>query len=227
MAGRRLREAVKSAVQDMIPNAIVITAGLSNAYSEYCTTIEEYAEQRYEGASTLFGPHQLEALTEVAVNLAKALVHNTTVAPGSPPQNMKGKVPNFFPGVVLDTAPIGKEFGDLETDVPAGSFTSGDSVEAVFWGAHPRNSVMRDPHMMSVERVSDTGEWVTYMTDTDWSTLFHWKRHDISESHITITWNIPSDVEAGTYRLRVFGSSKNLLGHLSSYSGASRDFEVN
>ena len=41
--------------------ALVVIAGLTNDYSHYVTTYEEYQVQRYEGASTLFGPHTLGA----------------------------------------------------------------------------------------------------------------------------------------------------------------------
>lgn len=53
MAGRRLRDAVKntliqnSVTQDFSKSHIVI-AGLTNDYSQYVTTFEEYQIQRYE-----------------------------------------------------------------------------------------------------------------------------------------------------------------------------------
>ena len=40
-------------------------AGLTNTYSSYVTTYEEYQAQRYEGASTIFGPHTLDAYIQV------------------------------------------------------------------------------------------------------------------------------------------------------------------
>ena len=43
----------------------VVLAGLTNTYSSYVTTFEEYAVQRYEGASTIFGPHTLDAYIQV------------------------------------------------------------------------------------------------------------------------------------------------------------------
>jgi neutral ceramidase len=43
----------------------VAVAGLTNTYSSYITTVEEYAVQRYEGASTAYGPHTLAAYTQV------------------------------------------------------------------------------------------------------------------------------------------------------------------
>lgn len=44
----------------------VVIAGLTNTYSSYITTFEEYAMQRYEGASTIFGPHTLDAYIQVS-----------------------------------------------------------------------------------------------------------------------------------------------------------------
>ena len=39
----------------------VVIAGLSLEYSDYTTTFEEYQAQRYEAASTAYGPNELEA----------------------------------------------------------------------------------------------------------------------------------------------------------------------
>lgn len=36
--------------------AYVVIAGPANTYGHYITTREEYGVQRYEGASTIFGP---------------------------------------------------------------------------------------------------------------------------------------------------------------------------
>lgn len=61
MSGRRLRAAIKNKFKDFKIDVNVAIAGLSNAYSSYVTTFEEYQIQRYEGASTIFGPHTLDA----------------------------------------------------------------------------------------------------------------------------------------------------------------------
>lgn len=65
MAGRRLRAALMAKYNDSgDPVGTVAIAGYANAYSQYITTPEEYAMQHYEGASTLFGPHTLEAYVQ-------------------------------------------------------------------------------------------------------------------------------------------------------------------
>ena len=48
MAGRRLRESVKNAAESMGEPVFPVLAGLSNTYTHYITTFEEYQKQRYE-----------------------------------------------------------------------------------------------------------------------------------------------------------------------------------
>lgn len=53
MAGRRLRDAVKTVLLkdgkgEFDSNLHVVIAGLTNTYSQYVTTFEEYQIQRYE-----------------------------------------------------------------------------------------------------------------------------------------------------------------------------------
>lgn len=47
------------------PHLHLVIAGLTNTYSSYITTFEEYGVQRYEGASTIYGPHTLDAYIQV------------------------------------------------------------------------------------------------------------------------------------------------------------------
>ena len=51
MAGRRLRDAVKNVLTNsgqFDNNVHVVLTGLTNTYSQYVTTFEEYQIQRYE-----------------------------------------------------------------------------------------------------------------------------------------------------------------------------------
>lgn len=80
MAGRRLREALakqydaaRSRTREAVnPVATVVISGYANAYSQYITTPQEYAKQHYEGASTLFGPHTLDAYIQEFCRLVPA-----------------------------------------------------------------------------------------------------------------------------------------------------------
>lgn len=65
MAGRRLRDTVRKAILAAVKKEVqVILTGLSNAYSSYVSTWHEYQVQRYEGASTIYGPHTLQIYLE-------------------------------------------------------------------------------------------------------------------------------------------------------------------
>ena len=48
------------------PDLRLVIAGLTGTYSSYVTTREEYSAQRYEGASTIFGPSTLNAYIQVS-----------------------------------------------------------------------------------------------------------------------------------------------------------------
>lgn len=64
MAGRRLRRAVKNKILETwnkLDDPHVVISALSNMYTHYVTTSEEYQKQRYEAASTLYGPYTLNA----------------------------------------------------------------------------------------------------------------------------------------------------------------------
>jgi neutral ceramidase len=81
MAGRRIRAAVKSSLEQAGIRHYMI-AGLANDYGGYVTTREEYARQDYEGASTEFGPWQLAAIQQTVARLAAGLEMARRWSPG-------------------------------------------------------------------------------------------------------------------------------------------------
>ena len=52
----------------------VVIAGLSNVYTHYITTYEEYQRQRYEAASTIYGPHTLKSYQDQFAYLTEAML---------------------------------------------------------------------------------------------------------------------------------------------------------
>lgn len=79
MAGRRLI----SELQRIFPNDKILINGLSNSYASYVTTPEEYNVQRYEGASTLYGIHTLQAYIEAFVAMAIDVKLGKETIPGN------------------------------------------------------------------------------------------------------------------------------------------------
>ncbi|CAE8631656.1 unnamed protein product [Polarella glacialis] len=73
MAGRRLRTALRD-VLSAPESCPIVLCGLANAYAGYCVTFEEYQQQQYEGAMTMFGPNTLSALIQEMCRLAQTLL---------------------------------------------------------------------------------------------------------------------------------------------------------
>ena len=75
---RRLRDAISQKVMETTrgsEDTKIMLAGLSNVYTHYITTYEEYQKQRYEGASTIYGPHTLRAYLQQYAYLTEKLLN--------------------------------------------------------------------------------------------------------------------------------------------------------
>ena len=80
---RRVREAVKTG--DGRP-AHAVVAGLANGYLQYVTTRREYEVQKYEGASTLYGPAMAEYFEQRFLLLARSMTGEPVVLPEGEPR---------------------------------------------------------------------------------------------------------------------------------------------
>eukprot|EP00158_Paraphelidium_tribonemae_P008999 Partr_v1_DN28746_c0_g1_i1_m62773 putative Ceramidase len=159
MSGRRLRAAIKEVLVNggvWPEDGKIVISGLSNSYSAYVATEEEYQVQRYEGASTLFGPHTLAAYIQEFKRLAYGILEQhgkqapkdlpeSTHVPTIPPADFTKRLITFLPPVGPDATIGGRKFGQttVNGDIK-GSFKLGDTVQATFHAGHPRN-VARDP----------------------------------------------------------------------------------
>ncbi|PWA75124.1 neutral/alkaline nonlysosomal ceramidase [Artemisia annua] len=230
MAGRHLRDAVKEVMTsgDKDSNVHVVIAGLTNTYSQYVTTFEEYQIQRYEGASTLYGPHTLNAYIQEFKKLASSLISDQKVEPGPQPPDLLDKQISLLTPVVMDATPLGSSFGDCKTDVPSGSvFKRGDVVTVMFWSACPRNDLMTEGTYALVE-ILQSDNWEPAYDDDDWCLKFKWSRPSklSTRSYATIEWQIPDVVVSGVYRITHFGASKSLFGSVNHFTGSSAAFTV-
>jgi neutral ceramidase len=118
---------------------------------------------------------------------------------------------------------LGRDFGDV-LSAPRGRYARGEQVEIVFAGANPNNDLHRGGTYLEVEREVD-GSWRRVADDGDWSTKLHWRKQD-GGARITITWDVPADAEAGDYRIRYLGDSRNADGRVTSFTGTSPTFAV-
>lgn len=233
MAGRRLREALRAKLISsgiIGSNAYVVIAGPANTYGHYITTREEYGVQRYEGASTIFGPNTLDAYIDKYSSLLPYLNPSTTSKPPSdaaaPEQTSKAL--SLRTGVVQDSAPIGKKFGDVLIDVQTSTpYTAGSTVVAQFVGANPRNNLRLEDTFLTVDRLTG-GSWSPVKSDSHPSTIYRWSRTStiLGTSTVNISWTIESGTPAGSYRLSYYGDYKPLIGSITSFTGRSSTFTV-
>ncbi|KAL2016866.1 hypothetical protein VTK56DRAFT_2900 [Thermocarpiscus australiensis] len=242
MAGRRWRSAVRTAASELslagtAAEPFVVLGGPANTYAHYVTTPEEYAVQRYEGASTLYGPWELPAYINLTLRglpylaaSASSSSSSRPLPPGpSPPDNRASSL-SFITGVVRDGAPPGSDFGTC-TGQPAASYPRGAVVNATFVGANPRNNLRLEGTFAAVERLGadDGGEetWTRVLSDEDWRLVYTWTRTNflLGYSSVTISWETdPAEDGPGTYRIRYYGDSKPLVGGVKEFTGVSDAF---
>ncbi|KAF8678882.1 Neutral/alkaline non-lysosomal ceramidase, C-terminal [Rhizoctonia solani] len=233
MAGRRLREAVRAKLilNGVIgSNAYVVVAGPANTYAHYVTTREEYSIQRYEGASTIYGPFTLEAYTDLFTKYVPFLADNVAGAPpaGPTPEDLTKKAISLQTGVVFDASPIGKSFGSVLTDVNTSApYKRGQTVTTVFQGANPRNNLRLEGTFMTIDQLIGS-TWTTVRTDSHPSTKFGWLRTNsvLGYSTVTANWTIETTTPAGSYRITYNGNNKPLIGSIGSFTGTSSTFTI-
>ncbi|KAL9319985.1 hypothetical protein ACSQ67_011824 [Phaseolus vulgaris] len=197
MAGRRLRDAVKTVLTSEddfeFDNIYIVIAGLSNTYSQYITTYEEYQVQRYEGASTLYGPHTLSAYIQEFKKLAMALINDEAV---EAEQNFTFSSGDMVTASFWTACPR----NDLMTE---GTFALVEFLqEKDAW----------------IPAYDDDDFCLRYK----WSRPSKLS----SRSRATLEWRIPQGVTPGVYRFRHFGAAKGLFGSIHHFTGSSSAFVV-
>jgi len=233
MAGRRWKAAVQAEAANILgPQTApkVVLGGPANSYCHYVATPEEYGVQRYEGASTLYGQHELQAYINLTVSNLHYLAPDAkgSPAPGpSPPDNRRNSL-SFITGVVQDNAPIGSSFGAC-TAQPAASYRRGQVVNATFVGANPRNNLRLEGTYAAVEQLgSDGSSWTQVRSDSDWSLVYTWTRTNfvLGYSQVVISWESEADAQPGTYRIKYYGDAKPLIGSVKAFTGTSNQFTL-
>ncbi|MCJ1378018.1 hypothetical protein MMC17_001114 [Xylographa soralifera] len=235
MAGRRWKEALASSAQSLAltegKDPIVVLGGPANSYTHYISTEEEYGIQRYEGASTLYGPHTLNAYINLTLRYLPYLAvhHPSTTFPVGPlpPNNVNNSL-SFIRGVFYDQAPFFKNFGDTVLETPL-NVAPGSIVIATFVGANPRNDLRLEKSYAVVEQYVN-GTWIVARDDDDWDLVFEWRRTNsvLGTSEVDISWHVPSLEDPGmSYRIKYYGAAKMVgSGEIVQFEGMSRLFII-
>ncbi|MEU0092654.1 neutral/alkaline ceramidase [Kribbella sp. NPDC006257] len=219
VAGLRLRRTVAQELNVPLDNVLI--QGYANAYSQYVTTPEEYQLQQYEGGSTLFGKYTLPAYQQEFAGLAKALKTGVQVPAGTHPPTPATAELNLQTGVVFDSPPPFKSFGQVLTDA-APAYQVNQTVTVSFVTGHPKNDLHRNGTFLEVQKLT-SGQWQRVADDGDWGTTYRWERTGPADSKATITWKADAP---GTYRIVHHGDSKAVNGTITPFTGTSRTFSV-
>jgi neutral ceramidase len=246
MSGRRWTEAIAEQSKGVlsIKDPLVVLGAPANSYAHYVTTEEEYSRQRYEGASTLYGPNTLAAYINLTQTYLPYLGSKSEVGklpslkPGpSPPCNVNNSL-SLISGVVYDGTPIGKSFGDVLSSPDDAMHWPGDTVSTTFVGANPRNNLRLESTFAAVERKDPgSGTWREIRTDKDWNLVYRWERKNaiLGTSEVTLQWQIendyyeagsPNPLQGGTYRMHYYGDHKDVRGKIHSFEGIGPGFSV-
>ena len=237
MSGRRWREAVAKEATDLlsIDNPVVVLGGPANTYGHYIATEEEYSVQRYEGASTLYGRHTLNAYINLTLTYLPYLDSSFSDTPPpsgpQPPINVNTSY-SFITGVVYDSPGFGRSYGQaLSSPDPAKTHRTGEVISATFVGANPRNNFRQEETFAAVERFED-GRWVQVRADRDWALVYRWKRINglTGTSEVTIEWEIEPTTTydaSQLYRFKYYGDAKQAFtGKINPFEGVSGTFHV-
>ncbi|CRK93660.1 CLUMA_CG007189, isoform A [Clunio marinus] len=226
MGGRRLRTQLQAVGQAVGRNPHVIVTGMVNMYSSYIVTFEEYQMQRYEAASTAFGPHTLTIYIQQYSRLYQAILNNQVLTPGPLPLDQTADQLTFLLPVINDDSGSAN-FGAVVVQ-PRASYTRGQEVFARFVSGNPRNALMTESSYFFVERLELNGSWLPIASDANWETRFIWRRTSTirGTSEIDFFWDIPNNVANGQYRIRHEGASRGPVTGVRSYTGITMMFAI-
>ena len=234
MAGRRIENTIKLIfngdsnndgwADEDGPIRYVVVAQCTNEYAGYVTTFEEYQEQYYEGASTMFGPHELKAFQQTFATLARSMKNSTTLdktsEPAPPYADASWMAQSSLATLswpLLDRQSAQTPFGGIVKgpyfeDDPDGT----RYLKLKVWGAFPNRNLMTEKSYMTVKTPSNPAYMLapgnlTY-TDTDPETRFEWEQVNLDESHITLWFDMTNQPTTGAYEFTYTSEAKTLTG---------------
>lgn len=226
MAGRRLKNAISTQLKEdnTIPSTgHVILSSLSNSYSSYITTFEEYQIQRYEGGSTIYGPHTLMAYIDQFTRLATTF-KDGFLKSADGHEGVSNPI-SLLPPILMDLPILNLPvtwFGTVLKQ-PEDCFIKSTVVVGFVCG-HPRTN--SNQRFCSVEKRFDN-RWIEFLSDGGLDVGYKWKRIGVMSGYCECDWRVGFTylVGGGEYRMRYTGKHK-MLGYIGAEVGVSKSFKV-
>jgi neutral ceramidase len=207
-SGRRIAAACqKSSFQGGLPaDTRFVVISVSNGYTGYCTTPEEYAQQRYEGGHTLYGPNTNPFIAAHAASVVSDLARKGEFSdiPGSWTFQLTGNT--FY---LEYDAPQGRRVTLEEPKLkePEG----GEEYWHIKWVDVPPTLIDFHRRLVSIEYSEDGGKWFPLEMDGipvnddgyDLSVTFTGKLTDSKMGIYETRWFNPEKREGRWYRFRI------------------------
>lgn len=211
MAGYRMRQHVAEVLD--VPLETVICMGYTSGYAHYVTTPEEYDNQDYEGGATIFGRHQLCAMMQVYDELAESLRDGTQIDVGAAGGDLTGLIPTSLSGQPgIDQPAWGMEFGDVIT--ASSTVVVGARATATFCFANPNSDLRHGQGYVTITNAA--GEIVA--DDFHADTIIEFVKN-AGTTNARVSWDT-KDAAPGMYTIRVDGSSRDVSGGLTPFTGS-------
>lgn len=154
--GRRIEAAVADQLGAHGVERIVVTS-VTNEYAGYCTTPEEYAEQRYEGGHTLYGPATQPFVTAHAARLAGETVRDGLVCDVVPDRPFDLHHRRYLPGT--DGPDVARTVDGSATFTDA-TGTADPVWEQRWWDVGPGRLHWHEPLVRVEMADGEGGAWV-------------------------------------------------------------------
>ncbi|TGL88752.1 ceramidase [Leptospira congkakensis] len=198
MSSRRLKKEVQSVLKEK--SSDIVLSGLTNDFSGYITTPEEYSTQNYEGGHTLHGPQSLNALRQEFHKMSLELKNGSlTTSSAIIPLDLSDKVhPLKVPGSDSVSA---KPQTVIQSS--AESYRKGEVVTCRVEAVNPNVGYPKVASYLWVEK-QDKTNWKSIRSDADFDTKFFYQKRGIwgrAEESVELVWETKTDTEPGEYRL--------------------------
>ncbi|TGL19956.1 ceramidase [Leptospira yanagawae] len=217
MSSRRLKKQVRDVLRDKISE--IVLSGLTNDFSGYITTPEEYATQNYEGGHTLHGQQSLNALRQEFSFMATELLRGKDFSQNTKsvlmPLDLSDKV---NPLTIPNSKIISKEPKRVLKE-NGKEIQFGNSVHCQVDAANPNVGYPNVKSYLYVEK-KEGNSWKQYRSDADYDTKFQFHNPGLFASGLgkmDLIWEMMEFVPNGEYRLVHEGLYLNSLGTKNPY----------
>ncbi|MBI2705602.1 MAG: neutral/alkaline non-lysosomal ceramidase N-terminal domain-containing protein [Actinobacteria bacterium] len=178
-SGRRIEAAVRDATGGSGIDRVVVSS-VANEYSGYVASPEEYQQQRYEGAHTLYGPATQPFLAKHAAQLAAMTVKGDVVQEAVPERRFDLRVRHHLPRSAGGETRVTRRL--LGHPRYHDATATSDGYWSLDWlDVAPPSLCWHEP-LVKVE-ASEGGSWVTFADDQGWALQVTHLGPDAGEGH--------------------------------------------